>query len=47
MPELLAGDEALTPGRLLGSYTIVREVGRGGMGRVYLATDARLDERLR
>ena len=32
----------LQPGDRLGSYTIVREVGRGGMGRVYLATDARL-----
>jgi eukaryotic-like serine/threonine-protein kinase len=39
---LFAADEALTPGQTLGSYTVVREVGRGGMGRVYLATDARL-----
>jgi eukaryotic-like serine/threonine-protein kinase len=36
----------LEPGRILGSYTIVREVGRGGMGRVYLATDARLGRRV-
>ena len=35
-------DSALVPGQVVGSYTIVREVGRGGMGRVYLATDARL-----
>lgn len=40
-PHLL-DDRALQPGTVLGSYTIVREVGRGGMGRVYLASDARL-----
>jgi predicted Ser/Thr protein kinase len=33
---------AFEPGALVGPYTIVREIGRGGMGRVYLATDARL-----
>jgi hypothetical protein len=41
--ELMSGDtRVLHPGDRLGTYTIVREVGRGGMGRVYLATDARL-----
>jgi serine/threonine-protein kinase len=40
--ELLTEDEALAPGVRVGTYTIVREVGRGGMGRVYLASDARL-----
>jgi serine/threonine protein kinase len=40
-PHLLA-DDALPPGAVVGTYTIVREIGRGGMGRVYLATDARL-----
>jgi hypothetical protein len=34
--------EGFAPGQVLGVYTIVREIGRGGMGRVYLATDGRL-----
>jgi serine/threonine protein kinase len=41
-PHLLAEEHTLEPGTVLGSYTVVREIGRGGMGRVYLATDARL-----
>jgi hypothetical protein len=43
MAELMGSEtRVLQPGDTLGSYTIVREVGRGGMGRVYLASDARL-----
>jgi predicted Ser/Thr protein kinase len=42
LPELMESDEPLAGGAVVGSYTIVRELGRGGMGRVYLATDARL-----
>ena len=42
VPDLLADDAALAPGTTLGAYTIVKELGRGGMGRVYLASDARL-----
>jgi predicted Ser/Thr protein kinase len=34
--------EPLAAGTVVGAYTIARELGRGGMGRVYLATDARL-----
>jgi serine/threonine protein kinase len=41
-PHLLEEDHALSPGKVLGSYTVIRELGRGGMGRVYLASDARL-----
>jgi serine/threonine protein kinase len=42
MPGLLADDDPLPLGTVVGPYTVVREIGRGGMGRVYLARDARL-----
>jgi aminoglycoside phosphotransferase (APT) family kinase protein len=42
LPGLLDEDDALPSGAVVGSYTILRELGRGGMGRVYLATDVRL-----
>jgi hypothetical protein len=40
--DLLREGNVLEPGQVLGAYSVVREVGRGGMGRVYLATDSRL-----
>jgi serine/threonine protein kinase len=41
-PQLLEEELTLEPGTVLGSYTIIREIGRGGMGRVYLAGDGKL-----
>lgn len=41
-PHLLDDEHTLEPGTVLGSYTVVREIGRGGMGRVYLASDGKL-----
>jgi len=41
-PDLLFDSAPLEPGDVIGEYTIVRELGRGGMGRVYLVSDRRL-----
>jgi predicted Ser/Thr protein kinase len=40
--DLLDDEGALAPGSVIGTYTIEREIGRGGMGHVYLARDSRL-----
>jgi hypothetical protein len=42
MPDLLAEEATLVEGATLGPYQIVKELGRGGMGRVFLASDTRL-----
>ena len=39
---LLLDEEPYAAGAVIGPYTIEREIGRGGMGRVYLARDSRL-----
>jgi len=41
-PMLGDDDGSMLPGTTVGPYTIVREIGRGGMGRVFLASDQRL-----
>ncbi|HUQ19635.1 MAG TPA: serine/threonine-protein kinase, partial [Gemmatimonadaceae bacterium] len=45
--ELVGADDAetssLSPGETVGRYRIVRRIGRGGMGVIYLASDPRLD----
>ena len=40
--DLFEEDAGFAAGSTIGSYTVIRELGRGGMGRVYLATDTRL-----
>ena len=42
-PAVGVDDDILSPGTMLGVYRIEQEIGSGGMGRVYLATDTRLD----
>jgi hypothetical protein len=45
-PVLLDDEEPLQPGAQFGAYRIEAEAGRGGMGRVYVARDTRLDRRV-
>jgi hypothetical protein len=46
LADLLDDEPPLMPGQTLGPYTIDREIGRGGMGRVYLAQDAKLGRKV-
>ena len=43
---LLADDDEALDGRVVGPYIIRHEIGRGGMGVVYLADDTRLSRRV-
>ncbi|HEX8251343.1 MAG TPA: protein kinase [Pyrinomonadaceae bacterium] len=46
--QVLESEEAAAVGKLVGAYRIVREIGRGGMGTVYLAerTDGQFQKRV-
>ena len=47
LPDMMSDDEPpLRPGEVVGSYVIERELGRGGMGHVYLANDRDLNRKV-
>jgi serine/threonine protein kinase len=38
--------QSVEPGEFLGPYQVVRPIGAGGMGQVYLASDPRLNRQV-
>ena len=44
--DVLAKDSQFSSGQILGHYEIVEQIGVGGMGEVYLATDTKLNRRV-
>ena len=46
LPGLLDDEPGLRAGDAIGSYVIEREIGRGGMGRVYAAHDRDLNRKV-
>jgi hypothetical protein len=46
LAEFIVNDQPLEAGQVLGQYRIVREIGGGGQGRIYLANDERLGRRV-
>jgi len=43
---IIEAPPALVAGQLVGHYQIIRPLGKGGMGEVYLANDAKLDRQV-
>ncbi len=43
---IIKKDSQLEAGKSLGHYEIIRQIGAGGMGEVYLAEDKKLDRRV-
>jgi predicted Ser/Thr protein kinase len=46
LPDLLVEESGLQPGDVIGAYVIEGEIGRGGMGHVYVAHDSGLDRKV-
>jgi serine/threonine protein kinase len=44
--DVIVSGRSLTAGQSLGRYTVLRELGKGGMGEVYLAEDAKLGRKV-